>query len=314
VYLNGAILGMKKREIDRKFDEIVAFAEVERFLDTPVKRYSSGMYMRLAFAVAAHLEPEILLVDEVLAVGDAAFQRKCLGRMGEVAHEGRTVLFVSHNMAAITRFCPRCIWLDQGVIREFGESASVVANFLAFGDDDGGEAVFSPDRAPGSEYVRLIAVRTKNSRGENTSSVASNEPVSIEVEYETLRDTTGLRIGVNLITGDGSVLLSTKDLDDLPEDLPRKAGRYLSRCELPPDFLNRGEYGVSVGADFPMVQSHFDIDRALSFRVEALGTTGSHIPDGRLGFIRMRFPWIVRRLDEAPPDWRPSPAGATSGT
>ncbi|RME47458.1 MAG: ABC transporter ATP-binding protein, partial [Chloroflexi bacterium] len=122
IYLNGAILGMRKREIDRKFDEIVAFAEIEKFIDTPVKRYSSGMYVRLAFAVAAHLEPEILLVDEVLAVGDAAFQKKCLGKMGDVAKEGRTVLFVSHNMAAITSLCQRAIWLEEGKIKEDGSA------------------------------------------------------------------------------------------------------------------------------------------------------------------------------------------------
>jgi lipopolysaccharide transport system ATP-binding protein len=133
VYLNGAILGMRKQEIDRKFDEIVAFAEVEKFVDTPVKHYSSGMYLRLAFAVAAHLEPEILILDEVLAVGDARFQARCLGKMEEVAGRGRTVVFVSHNMAAVTRFCPRCIWLDQGGLREFGESSSVVAKYLALG-------------------------------------------------------------------------------------------------------------------------------------------------------------------------------------
>ena len=131
IYLNGAILGMKKEEIARRFDDIVAFSEIEKFLDTPVKRYSSGMYVRLAFAVAAHLEPEILLVDEVLAVGDAAFQKKCLGKMGNVVREGRTVLFVSHNMTAITSLCNRAIWLDGGSIREDGTSESVVSNYLA---------------------------------------------------------------------------------------------------------------------------------------------------------------------------------------
>src|SRR5207244_3258068 len=134
IFLNGAILGMRKVEIRKKFDEIVAFAEVERFLDTPVKRYSSGMYMRLAFAVAAHLEPEILLVDEVLAVGDAAFQRKCLGKMGDVARKGRTVLFVSHNMGAIRQLCPTAIWLDHGLLRQKGDTDAVIHAYLDASD------------------------------------------------------------------------------------------------------------------------------------------------------------------------------------
>ncbi|MDF1594456.1 MAG: ABC transporter ATP-binding protein, partial [Desulfobacterales bacterium] len=130
VYFNGAILGMKKREIDAKFDEIVQFAEIEKFLDTPVKRYSSGMYVRLAFAVAAHMDPEILLVDEVLAVGDAAFQKKCLGKMGEVAEGGRTVLFVSHNMGAVNQLCPMCLWIDQGKIKKYGETSKIISSYL----------------------------------------------------------------------------------------------------------------------------------------------------------------------------------------
>jgi lipopolysaccharide transport system ATP-binding protein len=296
VYLNGAILGMKKREIDRKFDEIVAFAEVDRFIDSPVKRYSSGMYLRLAFAVAAHLEPDILLLDEVLAVGDARFQARCLGKMEEVAAQGRTIIFVSHNMAAITRFCTRCIWLDEGTIRELGDSLSVVGKYLAQGSDGSGEVVFPTETAPGSEYVRLLAVRTKNGRGDNASLVTSNEPITLEIEYETLRETIGLRIGATLIASEGSEVLSTKDLDFLPEDLHRGAGRYVSRCVLPGDFLNYGRYFVSVGADFPMIQSHFNVDRVLSIRIENAGSVGNQVADGRRGLVRMKFPWSVQPL------------------
>ena len=175
VYLNGAILGMKKQEIDRKFDEIVAFAQVEKFLDTPVKRYSSGMYMRLAFAVAAHLETEILLVDEVLAVGDAAFQRRCLGKMDDVARLGRAVLFVSHNMAAISRLCPRSIWLEKGQLRAFDSTSKIVEEFISSGDQAAGEVVFPVETTPTSEFVRLLAVRTKNARGAKTASFSNNE-------------------------------------------------------------------------------------------------------------------------------------------
>jgi len=297
IYLNGAILGMKKREIDRKFDEIVAFSEVEKFIDTPVKHYSSGMYVRLAFGVAAHLEPEILILDEVLAVGDARFQARCLGKMSEVAGDGRTVVFVSHSMSAVSRFCPRCIWLDQGVLKDFGPTKGVVEKYLAAGSEDAGQITYAPANAPGSEYVRLRSVRVMNGNGDPSAAVAGHLPICIEMEYETLRETTGLRLGVTLIGGDGTVLLSSKDLDTMPEDLKRSAGRHISRCELPPNFLNFGQYFISVGADFPMVQSHFHVYRALSFRVEAIEGNRSHIPDNREGLLRMAFPWTMERLN-----------------
>jgi lipopolysaccharide transport system ATP-binding protein len=168
VFLSGAILGMRRTEIASKFDEIVAFAEVERFLDTPVKRYSSGMYVRLAFAVAAHLEPEILLVDEVLAVGDAAFQKKCLGKMGSVTKDGRTVLFVSHNMAAVSRLCERALWMDQGQVRHLSSPEKVVAEYLASTAREAPHLSFRDrkEQAPGSDTIRLleVGVRTQDGR------------------------------------------------------------------------------------------------------------------------------------------------------
>jgi lipopolysaccharide transport system ATP-binding protein len=304
IYLSGAILGMKKREIDRKFDEIVAFAEVERFLETPVKRFSSGMYLRLAFAVAAHLEPEILVLDEVLAVGDAQFQRRCLGKMEEVAGKGRTVLFVSHNMAAIARFCNTCIWMDQGTVRETGDPETVVAKYLSTGIDETGEVLFADDgTAPGSEYARLLAVRIRNRQGEITSAPDSREPMLLEIEYRLLRNAPGLRLGVTLIGCEGSVLLSTKDLDSLPErEIPRTAGRYVSRCEIPGHFLNYGQYFLTVGADFPMIQNHFAVDRVLSLRVERVGGAADHIPDAREGLLRVTLPWDVRHVHEVQPE------------
>ncbi len=299
IYLSGAILGMRKREIDRKFDEIVGFAQVERFLETPVKRYSSGMYLRLAFAVAAHLEPEILVLDEVLAVGDAQFQRRCLGKMEEVAGQGRTVLFVSHNMAAVSRFCSRCIWLDQGVIRDVGDPESIVAKYLSMGIDETGEVTFPDDgTSPGSDYVRLLGVRIRDAQGEVTVAPDARAPMFLEVEYRLLQSAPGLRVGARLVGADGAVLLSTTDLDDSPEKSPRLAGRYLSRCEIPGHFLNYGQYFVTVGADFPMIQSHFAVDRVLSLRIERVGGTSSHIPDGREGMLRMTLPWTIRSVDE----------------
>ena len=234
IYLNGAILGMRKAEIDRKLDEIVAFAEVDQFIDTPVKRYSSGMYVRLAFAVAAHLEPEILIVDEVLAVGDAAFQRKCLGKMGDVAGEGRTVLFVSHNMAAITRLCrlghlagPRAAQGRRP--RRRGRRPLLCGRRR----QALGELTFR-DRlaeAPGSEFIRLLAVRTRSSEGHVTTSIDARSAVSVEVEYEVLRPAASLRVGFSLTAHDGTVLFSSTDADTLEE--ARTPGTFLSRVHDP---------------------------------------------------------------------------------
>jgi len=186
IYLNGAILGMKRAEIDRKFDEIVAFAEVEKFIDTPVKHYSSGMYLRLAFAVAAHLEPEILLVDEVLAVGDAAFQKKCLGKMEDVAQEGRTVLFVSHNMSAVQALCPRTILLRQGQVALDGPTESVVREYLANLTEGAEQALEDNPERTGSGGVYLTAARVLDETHQPTRHLIAGRPASFELHYRNL--------------------------------------------------------------------------------------------------------------------------------
>lgn len=295
IYLSGAILGMRKAEIDRKFDEIVAFAEVDKFIDTPVKRYSSGMSVRLAFAVAAHLEPEILLVDEVLAVGDAAFQRKCLGKMGDVATRGRTILFVSHNMAAVTRLCKRSLWLDGGTLKASSDTESVVEQYLAAATHGTGEVSFK-EEPPGSDQISLLGVRIRDSQGRPTASLDTRRPFAVDIYYRILRPATNLRIGLRLLSHDGVVILTSIDADS--EDIPaeRQPGEYVSRCVFPGHFLNYGHYFVSIGADTPMVHSHFLVDRALAFHVESTGGPGAHIADGRLGFLRTQFPWEIHRL------------------
>jgi lipopolysaccharide transport system ATP-binding protein len=294
VYLSGAILGMKHAEIDESFDQIVAFAEVEKFIDTPVKRYSSGMYLRLAFAVAAHLKPEILLLDEVLAVGDAAFQKRCLGKMAEIADEGRTIVFVSHNMAAITRFCTRCLWIDAGRVRLDGPTEDVIAAYLAAGVAQAGEAVFDDDdTAPGSEFVRLLAVRIKDNAGHVNTAIDARHPFTVECEYRVLRRAAGLRIGLTILTTEGVALVSSTDADSAGDEVVRTPGRYVSRCTVPGEFLNFGQYFISVGADFPLVQTHFHRDRLLSFVVERTGGVGSHVDDARSGLLRMRLPWDI---------------------
>lgn len=302
IYLNGAILGMKKAEINRKFDEIVDFSGVEKFIDTPVKRYSSGMYVRLAFAVAAHLEPEILMVDEVLAVGDAAFQKKCLGKMGDIAKQGRTILLVSHNMAAITHLCGRGIWLDGGLVRGYASAEDAVAQYLAAEAEDQNEARFPDDRqrAPGSEYIRLLACRVRNHEGQVAPSLDIRSPFTVEIEYRILKRVASLRIGFRLIAQDGTVLLTSTDMDDKNDEFEREPGRYVDRCVIPGGFLNCGQYYVSVASDFPMIQVHFSLDRGVAFRIEQTGGIGGSIQDGRLGLLRVQLPWSVTKCDEEP--------------
>jgi lipopolysaccharide transport system ATP-binding protein len=241
IYLNGAILGMKRAEIASKFDEIVAFAEVEKFIDTPVKHYSSGMYLRLAFAVAAHLEPEILLVDEVLAVGDASFQRKCLEKMEDVGQEGRTVLFVSHNMPAITRLCERTILLDEGYVLKDGPSHEVVSLYLNSGLGTTAAREW-PDlaQAPGNDVVRLCAVRVRAEDGQITDTTDIRRPVGIEMEYEVLRPGYALWPHFTLHNDEGARVFVAFDLDPVWRGRPRPAGRYVSIGWIPGNFLAEG--------------------------------------------------------------------------
>jgi lipopolysaccharide transport system ATP-binding protein len=248
VYLNGAILGMKKAEIDRKFDEIVAFSEVEKFIDTPVKRYSSGMFVRLAFAVAAHLEPEILIVDEVLAVGDARFQKKCLSKMEEVGHQGRTVLFVSHNMQSITRLCPRVILLSDGKILKDGPSHEAVSAYL-----DSGMAASAahewpdPAQAPGGEVARLRAVRVRSEDGQIAELTDIRRPLRVEMEYDVLQPGHVLMAYYDFYNEEGLDVFSTMDLDPAWRGRPRPQGRWVSTVLIPGNLLAEGTLFVGPG-------------------------------------------------------------------
>jgi lipopolysaccharide transport system ATP-binding protein len=241
IFLNGAILGMRRREVRRKFDEIVAFAEVEQFIDTPVKQYSSGMYMRLAFAVAAQLEPEILLVDEVLAVGDSSFQKKCIGRMGEVGKEGRTVLFVSHSMTAITRLCPRAILLDGGRVIADGPAADVTAAYLR--SDLGTMARRTwpdPATAPGDQVARLRAVSVIADDGASRATVDIRRPVILEMIYDVLRSGYIPVPNFHLYNEEGICVFVTGDTDPAWRRQPKPVGQYVSRVTVPGNFLSEG--------------------------------------------------------------------------
>jgi lipopolysaccharide transport system ATP-binding protein len=248
IYLNGAILGMKRAEIERKFDEIVAFAEVEQFIDTPVKHYSSGMYLRLAFAVAAHLEPEILIVDEVLAVGDVNFQRKCLDKMQDVGQQGRTVLLVSHNMSAITRMCARAILLHQGEIIKDGPSHQVVSAYLNSGLATTAVREWpDPATAPGGEVARLRAVRIRAHDGRITDIVDIRRPVKVEMEFEVLQSGRLLLPYFQFHTGEGMAVFESNDLDPAWRGRPRPPGRWISTALIPGNLLSEGMLTVSAG-------------------------------------------------------------------
>lgn len=246
IFLNGAILGMTRVEIKKKFDEIVAFAEVDRFLDTPVKRYSSGMYVRLAFAVAAHLEPEILIIDEVLAVGDANFQKKSLGKMQSVANnEKRTVLFVSHNLQAVQSLCDRAILLNSGTVETYGPSRAVVGQYLRHAQSHGGEKVWPEHAALGNDAVSLLAIRIMNDGGEVSRSVDSDKDFFVELEFIARKIDERLCVGFDLANSDGVTVLRTYQTDSQVENWPSvRTGRNRWRCRIPRGLLNGGNYLV----------------------------------------------------------------------
>jgi lipopolysaccharide transport system ATP-binding protein len=270
IYMNGAILGMSRREIARKFDEIVAFAEMEKFLETPVKHYSSGMYVRLAFSVAAHLEPEILVVDEVLSVGDAQFQKKCLGKMGDVAKTGRTVLFVSHNMSQIARLCQTCVLLDQGRIRKIGDVASVTSEYLKSDSGHRGERIWNElSTAPGDGVARLRAVRVI-ADGTVTDLVNQEAPVTIEMEFWNRVEGAELLAAFSFINSQGVVAFVSADFFEPRWGCrPRPAGLHRVHCTVPGGLFNEGLYSVvaEVSTRTPTHEIHFLEHDSAAFQV-----------------------------------------------
>ncbi|PWB71184.1 MAG: ABC transporter ATP-binding protein [Anaerolineales bacterium] len=300
IYMNGAILGMKRAEIDKKFDEMVDFSEVGQFIDTPVKRYSSGMYLRLAFAVAAHLEPEILVVDEVLAVGDAEFQRKCLGKMGDVAQQGRTVLFVSHNMSAILRLTEEAIVLKKGHLIKRAPTPEAVDFYLSSGQAESGQRVWEADEIPAaSEPFRPVAIRIKDRGGNVVDTIRSTEPLTVEWEYQINAPITGLRAGMYLSTMRGEYVFTSFDTDDARQYEQfgaRQPGRYISRCEIPADFFNEGRYSLGVNASSFGVKRYFMDENALSFNVDISGAPGTQWPELRQGPVRPRLIWKIEKI------------------
>jgi lipopolysaccharide transport system ATP-binding protein len=300
IYLNGAILGMKRTEIEGKFDEIVHFSGVEQFIDTPVKRYSSGMYLRLAFSVAAHLEPEILVVDEVLAVGDAEFQRKCLGKMNDVAEQGRTVLFVSHNMSAILRLTQESIVLDKGQIVHNSPTQQAVDYYLSSGFSQSGERIWEADEVPMNATPFIPnALRVRDTTGLVVDTVRSVEPTTIEIEYTLSEPITGLRVGIYLMTMRGELIFTSFDTDDpasYEKHGERPPGHYVSRCTIPGNYLNEGRYSIGINASAFRIRRYFQDERALAFNVDPTGAPGMQWPERRLGMVRPKLDWQIKQM------------------
>ncbi len=294
IYLNGAVLGMTKKEVDHKFDEIVEFSEVEKFIDTPVKRYSTGMRVRLAFSVAAHLEPEILLIDEVLAVGDDRFQKKCLGKMDQVSMEGRTVLFVSHNMAAVARLCDRVILLEKGQVELNANPSSVISAYLAYGE--AGSSTWSPSPPlPSDLDVRINRARILSHDNDPTSFVNPDKEFKVEIAYEVKKSVTDLTILCRLTDMQGNILWTSWD-NDSPElrGYVREPGRYLSICKIPGNWLKPGRYFVSISAFIVHARLFSNHENVLAFDVSDVGYS---LNMNRIGIITPILEWEVKRLN-----------------
>ena len=291
-YLNGAILGMKKADIDRKFDQIVAFAEIEKFLDTPVKHYSSGMYVRLAFAVAAHLEPDVLLVDEVLAVGDAVFQKKCLGKMGDVAKEGRTVLFVSHNMQAVRSLCGRCHLLESGRLTFSGAVGDCIDRYLSkVGKSSSNEVeVASLERPSVIRDESLRILRVKLDTGTGQAIVKSGQPLQVEMTFRSSEPLDEVVFGFSVETTDNVRILECRSIDSYAPFPLHQPGEYQIRCAIRHNLLAPGIYGLSVGARCANKGLDYVPD-ALTFEVHSVERYESLWLEAPSGLVRMQSEW-----------------------
>jgi lipopolysaccharide transport system ATP-binding protein len=302
IYLSGALLGMRKAEIDRKLDEIIAFAGIERFIDTPVKRYSSGMYVRLGFAVAAHLEPEILIVDEVLAVGDVSFQRKCLNKLEDVRQHDRTVLFVSHNMDAVARLCQRVILISDGIIQQDGPAAEVTSSYLLSSFSIASEREWPTLQvAPGNDIARLRRVRVRTDDGVTAKAVDIRRSVGLEMVYDVLQPGHLLIPYYEVYNETGLFLFMSQDLAPEWRRRPRPVGRYTSVAWIPGNFLAEGAFIVSAGLytnDTGAI--HFRERETVAFNVidsvtgdSARGDWGNSWD----GVVRPLLPWSTERSE-----------------
>lgn len=298
VYLNGAILGMKRVEIRQKFDDIIDFADVEKFVDTPVKRYSSGMYVRLAFAVAAHLEPEILVVDEVLAVGDAQFQKKCFGKLDTIASEGRTVLFVSHNMGAIRNLCERVILLRDGCLVEDSSAEDGIGAYMqqSVGNSPLASWSWQKNAAPGCEDVQLLKVSVCGSEGNVRSEVRPDEAIDVLIEYEQRTQLSGARFVLQLVRVTGEVAFASTD-QPYRSETTTLAGTYRTVCSIPGEVLNVGRYQIRLSMDIYCQRYLIEPVEIGNFVVAGQGNQGTwQSADTWPGAVCLRLKWDLSRV------------------
>ncbi len=299
IFLNGAILGMTKEEIKRKFDEIVDFAGVERYIDTPVKRYSSGMYVRLAFGVAAHLESEILIVDEVLAVGDAEFQNKCLGKMKDVSSsQGRTVLFVSHNMGAVKNLCTHAVLMQNGTLRQDGQTADIIDAYLAGGNEVERYVEWVPEERPSTNEIEVKSIKVFDSKERLDTILTTTDEIKISIEYEVKAAIKDLRVALNLLTSDGVNVFSTSDFNFQEASRLRTPGHYTSHCYIPGKLLNAGVYVASIDFDVPVTRGIINglkvVFTISELIYNQLGITMANKP---AGVVHPYLEWEVNRAE-----------------
>jgi lipopolysaccharide transport system ATP-binding protein len=297
IFLNGAILGMTKAEIRTRLDEIIAFAEIDAYVDTPVKRYSSGMYVRLAFAVAAHLEPEILIVDEVLAVGDAQFQKKCLGKLGEVAHGGRTVVFVSHNMNAVKSLCGRALLLANGLLSLNGPVDKVIESYL--GTENAAQTHWvRSDPLFGSDGILLQEVMILVDGKQTSGTIRSDKPFDVLVRARAFREYCTAEIAIRLTNQEGIPVLSTANCDAFDNFEPIERGDHVFVARFPKLLLPSGTYSLLVAALTPYRTLFDSVDGEVRLTIEEVGPQTSVTRDGRIGVVNPRLDWRHCRQSE----------------
>ncbi|MCH2023541.1 MAG: polysaccharide ABC transporter ATP-binding protein [Saprospiraceae bacterium] len=294
IFLNGSILGMTRSEIRSKFNEIVNFSGVEKFLDTPVKRYSSGMYVRLAFAVAAHLEPEILVIDEVLSVGDVEFQKKCLGKMNEVAKGGRTVLFVSHNMGAVRTLCETVIVLNGGKVAFQGDVETGVNIYLGMANEnmsEMGQVNFTMENAVGKEELKLLGIRLKDELGNIKGTFSTSEEITLEIDYYLTEKVVNMRLNVRVLTGDDQILFAGSSHSKEPHS--KNKGYYTCITKFSKDLLNEGVYKIWLQAGSPGYKELLPEQIYLKFTTEKLTSSGTMRDSVLPGYIAPVLNWEI---------------------
>jgi len=307
IFMNAAIMGMSKAEVKRRLDRIVAFAEVEKFLDTPIKRYSTGMYLRLAFAVAAHLESEILIVDEILAVGDTAFQKKCLGMMEDVTQKGRTILMVSHNMPLILNHCQRAILLDKGSMITDGNPADVIQHYLSLARSGNGEKKWPElEKSPGNDVVRLRSVKIFQEDSHNpTNNIDISKEAIIEIAYQNLKEGCLLYAAIIITDRVGTVVFTSASHKSISSAYdgwygrPQPIGLFKSACKIPGNFFNEGSYNITVIIGRAVSDIQIKEANVLVFEVHDNGEMRKEFYGGWLGVVRPRLEWNTQYLESA---------------